>query len=227
MRAAYDEAVEIARDLGDAQLLAAALLDLSFVPYIDQDPDRAEEILREGLAVAEQAEDRILMAEFWSSIGFLEAVRGNPVAAMEIRLIALDILREEGAHWKLGDQLGGQAMLSRSVGDLDAAKRYLREAAEIFVGASDMLSVSMASWTLALIANDEGHHERAARLVGAGTRIREQLGGGVPPELGGRWGDPEADARKALGDEAYERAWTEGYALTTEEAISYLLEEVI
>jgi hypothetical protein len=43
----------------------------------------------------------------------------------------------------------------------------------------------MTLTSLALIANDDGHHERAARLVGAAARIRDELGGGVPPEFAG------------------------------------------
>jgi predicted ATPase len=225
MRAAYEEAVAIAREIGDDRLLASALLDLSYIPYLEQDPDGAEAILREGLATAEAARDRLLAAEFWSSIAFLEVVRGNPAAAIDLRGTAIQIFRDEGAAWKLGDHLGGLAMITRMVGDLDAARGHLREALEIFAQARDTLSISMGFTSLALIANDEGHHDRAARLVGASARIRDELGGGVPPEFVGRWGDPEADARRGLGEDAYRQARAEGYALSSDEAIAYALKE--
>jgi predicted ATPase/class 3 adenylate cyclase len=224
-RTAYEEAVEIAKEVGDPKLLAAALLDLSYIPYLEQDPDRAEAILREGLGHAEEAGDRVLIAEFLSSIGFLEVVRGNPAGAIEPRRTAIEILRQEGAAWQLGQYLGGQAMITRMVGDLDTARRHLHEALEMFAQASDTLSISMTFTSLALVANDEGHHERAGRLVGAATRIRDELGGGVPPELAGRWGDPEEDARRALGEDDYRRARAEGYAMHSEEAVAYALED--
>jgi predicted ATPase/class 3 adenylate cyclase len=225
MRAAYQEAVDLAREVGDSKLLASALLDLSYIPYLEQDADRAEEILREGLATAEEAGDRVLTAEYWNSIGFLEVIRGNPADSIELRHTAIEILREEGAAWELGQYLGGLAMITRMVGDLDAARGHLREAVETFAQASDTLSISMALTSFALIANDDGHHERAARLVGAAARIRDELGGGVPPELVGRWGTPEEDARRALGEDAYRRARAEGYAMSSEEAVSYALED--
>jgi tetratricopeptide (TPR) repeat protein len=223
MRAAYQEAVDIAREVGDPRLLAAALLDLSFIPYLKQDADRAEAILREGLASAEEAGDRVLTAEFLSSIGFLEVVRGNPAGAIEPRRTAIEILRQEGAVWKLSQYLGGQAMITRMVGDLDVARGQAQEALQIYAHASDTVSISMALRSLALIANDDGHHERAARLVGASARIRAEVGGGAPPELTGRWGDPEEDARQALGEDAYRRARAAGYAMDTEEAVTYAL----
>jgi predicted ATPase/class 3 adenylate cyclase len=223
-RAAYQEAVDIAREIGDAKLLAATLLDLSYIPYLEKDPQAAEPILREGLTFAEEAGDRVLTADYWSSIAFLEVVKGNPAAAIEPRRTALEILRKEGAVWKLGDLLTGQAMITREVGDLEAAKAYLREALEMSGQAKDTLSISMALTSFAILANDERHHARAARLVGAAARIRHEVGGGIPPELGGRWGDPDEDTRRALGDEAYRQARAEGYAMDNEMAVAYALE---
>jgi predicted ATPase/class 3 adenylate cyclase len=220
-RSAYEEAVAIAREVGDPRLLASALLDLSYVPYLEGSPEDAEPILREGLAAAEEGGDRVLIADFWSNIAFLDVVRGNPAAAIPLRRRAIEIFRDEGATWKLGDYLGGLAMIMRSIGDLDAARGHLREALQIFAQARDGLSISMGLTSLALIANDEGRHERAARLLGASARIRDELGGGVPPEIAGRWGDPEADAQKALGEDAYGRARAEGYAMDTDAAVAY------
>jgi hypothetical protein len=47
----------------------------------------------------------------------------------------------------------------------------------------------------------------------------------VPPwprsHWGSRWGDPEDDAKRALGADAYDRARAEGYAMDTEAAVAY------
>ena len=224
-RAAYEQAVEIAREVGDPGLLAATLLDLSFVPYLEREPERAEPILREGLAAAEEAGDRVLTAELWSSLGFLDVVRGNPAGAIETRRAAIAILREEGMAWKVADSLTGLGMMSRATGDVDAARSELREALAIFAEARDTLMISMVLRGLAHVANDNGLHERAARLTGASARIRDEIGGGIPPELTGRWGDPEEDARRALGEIAYNRARAEGYAMDTDAAVAYAHED--
>ena len=82
--------------------------------------------------------------------------------------------------------------------------------------------MSMALTGLALVANDDGIHERAARLLGASARMRHDVGGAPP--LIGRWGDPEADAREALGKERYDAARAEGYAMDAETAVAYAIE---
>ncbi|MGH8945980.1 MAG: ATP-binding protein, partial [Acidimicrobiia bacterium] len=224
-RAAYEEAVDIAREVGDPKLLASALLNLSFIPYLEQDPGRAEPILQEGLAAAEEAGDRVLTAEFWRNIAFLEVVRGNPAAAIRPYRTAVETFRAEEAAWEVADSLTGLAMITRGAGDLHKARSHLREALEIFAQAGDTLSISMVLTALALVANDDSLHELAARLVGASARIRDEVGGGIPPELIGRWGDPEEDAQRGLGEEAYGRARAEGYAMDTETAVAYALED--
>jgi non-specific serine/threonine protein kinase len=224
-RAAYEEAVDIAREVGDPKLLASALLDLSFIPLLEQDADRGEAILREGLAAAMVAGDRLLTADFWDSIAFLEVVRGNPRDAISMRRRAIEIFREEGDVWKVANNLTGLAMISRMAGDLDAARGHLREALGMFAQAEDTMSIAMVLMGFALVANDDGLPERAARLIGASARIRDELGGGIPPELIGRWGDPESDAKVALGADAYGRARAAGYAMDTETAVAYAAED--
>lgn len=221
-RAAYEEAVAIARELGDTALLASALYDLSFVPYLEQNPEAVEPILHEGLAAAQQSGDRVLIAQFLSSIAFLDVDRGNPAGAIEPYETAVRIFREEGAPWEAANLLTGLGMITRMTGDGEAAGKHLVEALRMFGEARDELSMSMAFTGLALVAIDRGLNERAARLVGIAARIHHEVGGGPP--LIGRWGDPERDARMALGEEAYSAARAEGYAMDTEAAEAYAIE---
>ncbi len=220
-RVAYEEAVDIAREMNDARLLASALLDLSYMSFVEQDADGAELILRQGLAAAQEADDRLLTAELWDSIAFLEVVRGNPRAAIPLRRRAIAIFREEGDVWNLANLIAGLAMMTRMAGDLDAARANLREALGMFAQANDTMSIAMVLTAFAHVANDDGMPERAARLLGASARIRDEVGGGIPQELSGRWGDPSDAAKRALGDDAYERAHVEGYGRDTEAAVAY------
>jgi hypothetical protein len=50
------------------------------------------------------------------------------------------------------------------------------------------------------------------------------IGGGPTREVFAEWIAAENEARRALGDEAFERARAEGFSLTLEEAVSYALE---
>jgi predicted ATPase/class 3 adenylate cyclase len=222
-RAAYDEAVDIARVVRDPTLLASALLDLSFIPLMmEDDADRAEAILREGLAIAQDAGDRLLTAQFWGSLASLEVVRGNPGDAIPLGRTAIEIFREEGEVLDVASLVVGLALISRIAGDLDSARGHLREALGTFAQARETMGISGVLTGFAAVANDDGLPERAARLIGASARIRDELGGGIPPELiGSLVGDPASDAKVALGDAAYGRARAEGYAMDTETAVAY------
>ena len=219
IRATYEEAVEIARAHGNPRLLASALLDLSFVPYLEGHPEGVEPILREGLAHAETSGDPVLIAQFLRSIAFLDVDRGNPAAAIGPFRTAIAMLQDEGAEMIAADMLTGLGYITRMAGDLNAAKSHFREALQMFAQAGDALSMSMVLNGLALAANDDGFHQRAARLVGAAARMRQEVGGEAP--LIGRWGDPAKDSRTALGDDAYDTARAEGYAMDTAAAVAY------
>lgn len=88
------------------------------------------------------------------------------------------------------------------------------------------MMIGIVPVALAFAANFDGRHERTTHLLGASARMREFVGGSTPPIGMGFFGDPEADARAALGDEEYERRWAEGYAMTTDEAVAYALEYI-
>jgi hypothetical protein len=76
----------------------------------------------------------------------------------------------------------------------------------------------------AYVASYDDDHERVARLLGVLSRIDEQGAGGPPPIFMRQFGDPEGAARAALGDDAFERAHAEGYAMTIDQARSYATE---
>jgi hypothetical protein len=69
-----------------------------------------------------------------------------------------------------------------------------------------------------LLAKHEGDFRRAARLLGASARLKEDLGTGFSPVFISRlFGDPEGETRALLGDEEFEAARTEGHVMTLDE----------
>ena len=88
---------------------------------------------------------------------------------------------------------------------------------------NDVISAVMLVF-LAWVAGRKASYQRAARLIGAVDRMREEIGGGPTREVIAVWIDAEDEARRALGDEAFERARAEGFSFTLEEAVSYALE---
>jgi anaphase-promoting complex subunit 5 len=226
MEAAWEEALEIAREIGDPRLLALALFDYSFVPRLKEDMDGTATLLREGLVVAMDAGDRILVGSATLFLGYLSASRGDVPPAMKLLQEAVAIGRETGNLVFLGEALGGLASMELLAGTMALAKEHLLEVMDIHIAAGNTMGLASMLLPLSLVVSHEGRHELAARLHGNAARMRDELGGGPPSIAFERFGDPAEGARQALGEAGYQRAWAEGHALTIDEVVAMVLDDV-
>ena len=93
------------------------------------------------------------------------------------------------------------------------------ESLELFRAADSPIGILSVIFSLAYLARWEERYDDALRLVGTAESLREQIGGRVPVEfLAGFLGDPEAEARAHLSQEAARRAFQQGRAMTTPRA---------
>jgi tetratricopeptide (TPR) repeat protein len=239
MRDAYEEAVEIARAVGEPRLLARALFDLSFVPSVTaRNFERQEQLLGKALAQAPE-DDRVLRAEIGGFLGVVALFRGGDPAAVLGSAESIETLiaihRERGDRVSTADNLFRLAGLKLFSGDSGAAWEHLRESVALRAQAppspatlaADTYKGGFGFWSAlagsSFLASHDGDHKRAARLLGALNRITEGAGA-PPPAFLTQFGDPEGAARAALGDEAFEHAHAEGYAMTVDQARFYASE---
>lgn len=139
-------------------------------------------------------------------------------------LRALCDQRGEQAMRSHGDLLRGQAELAR--GRLDAAVAYGQAALRTKRRLHDDFGIGLTVDLLALGAGAAGRAERAARLLGLAQRIwsaHGQAQASVPAWVAARQ-DCERQARKALGDDAYESAFRAGFDGEVDTGIAYALE---
>lgn len=217
LRELYEEEVAIASEVSDPRLLSRALFDLSFVPLLDGDLDRNEELLRQSLTLAEDI-DPFLTAQIWSGLGYRELLRDNPSDAIEPIQRAVAIHRELGERAFLCESLVGLAGTQLIAGDVEAARRHVREAISIAAGLDTAMALAMVLRIRSVIAKHEGDYRTTARLLGASARLSHELEAGFAPAfVFSLFGDPKEEARAALGAEEFEVVWNEGYALTLEE----------
>ena len=224
MESAYEEAVDIARELGNRRLLSRALFDLSFVPMATgQRPDQDEQLLRQ--AAQADPTDRALVADIETSLAFNRMLQGgDPAEVMATIEQALTIYRELGDRVATAETLIMQAGLLLVAGDAEALRDGLQEAVAILTELDSPVLLSIALTPLAILeSRPQGDPVRAARLLGARSRLQDE-GSGAPPSLTAYFGDPEENARAALGDEAFARAHAEGYAMTNDQTRAYARE---
>lgn len=214
---AYAEAVEIARHLGDRRRTAEALVNLSYMPALRGDITAARRLGEEAIALFEEGGDVEEADQLRADAGYYKLMEGDLPGARALlernftaAMASDDVLRKAMAHHVMGQ-------LERLSGKSVEATAHYREAIRISLSAEADVGILEPLEALASVASMTGEHERGVRFLGAAQAIREELGGGPPPE----WllpADVLGEARRALGDEAVQRALAKGRAMTPRQA---------
>lgn len=75
------------------------------------------------------------------------------------------------------------------------------------------------------VAQGQSQPSRAARLGGAASALRENIGIPRPPISQGKLDRTMVSVRQALGEKAFSAAWDRGRAMTLDQAVEYALGE--
>jgi tetratricopeptide (TPR) repeat protein len=212
MTAAYEEAADIAEELGDRHLLGDALFNLSFVPTAAGHPEDALPIIERCLEVVDPADTR-LRGRIMHSLGLTTLFAGDPTAAVEPIERAIELLESAGEDLATCEALEGLGFVHLRLGDVESAFEDLARATDIARDSANPLLIGLVAFAHALAANRTGAFERAAQLVGAMEMLERTYDLQGPAAGFQFFGDPADEARAALGEEAFERARSEGAEL--------------
>jgi predicted ATPase len=133
--------------------------------------------------------------------------------------------RRTGDRFRLGDGLVWLGVVDARAGRPADARSAIGEARELAAEADSPMGMVSVLIALSYVARWEERHQDAVRLAGAADALREQVGGRAPLEfLAGFLGDPEAEARAHLSEEAARRAWEEGRRSGVDAALAWSAE---
>jgi predicted ATPase/class 3 adenylate cyclase len=222
--AAYEEAVSIARELGDPGILAKAVVNLSYMPALRGDIAGARRFTEEAVGLFRQAGEKEEAERLEAEAGYYLLMERNFERARPLLEQAFGNAQRSGDLFQtmMGHHMMGQ--LERLSGNLIEAARHYRESIVACRALGNEASMLEPIEALGSVASLAGDHLRGVRLVAGARAAREALGGGPPPE----WlmpADVIGEARKTIGDEAVDRAIQEGSAMTVSEAADYALSD--
>jgi predicted ATPase/class 3 adenylate cyclase len=223
--AAYEEALEIHRELGDRGATVQALFDLGTARAVMGDPQAAESLLQESLRTARELEQR--RGEAWAlwGLGAFRFFGGDLDGARELHEESLRIFEEvRDDTWGLGNALAGLAGLATARGDPAEARERILRALDAWEEQGNALVIVSQLRFLAMVANEMGQPERAIRLAGFAATWRKKVGGQVPDAFF-PFTDPREAAAKVLDEASVERAWADGSAMSLEDALAYARED--
>ncbi len=188
----------------------------------------------EGLPMmVESAERRLEAGDKWASsvwFGFAATVAlglGDGARARRLAERSLSLGREVGAREAVSLALRTLATIARSEDDLELAGSLFGEGLRLNYEIGERTNIAYFLEGLAEVSAAEGRLERAARLWGAARTLPDTVEVVAYPHAADRaFYERLTAARERLDRRrAWEEAWAEGKAMTTEEAVAYALED--
>jgi tetratricopeptide (TPR) repeat protein len=222
----YEEALAIERELGDPAGIAEALYNQGFILGARDDFDAAVRLFEESLELFRRAGDETGMARAEWMIVIRDLIAGDLNGTVARAEEAVATWRRVGDRFHLGDGLVWLAVLYARAGRRADARWAILQALELVREIDSPMGMVSVILGLAYVARWEERHEDAMRLVGAAESLRERVGGGAPINfLAGFMGDPEAEARGHLSQEAAQRAIKEGRTMSVDAALALAVGE--
>ncbi len=218
--AMVDEAVALARSAGKPHLLTTALGHRAAFKGEAGDLDAASADRQEVLALARAAGDNYVLVITLVNLGIDQIGAGELQAAVASLQEALRVAEAHGyQHLAAGVAVNlGFAYLMG--GDAAGARRLLISVLDTARATGEKTFVHVAILGLALAASADGDPAVAATLHGAADHQYEQAGQAIDAlELGLRASD-HARLRDALGEAAFDAAYTRGRTLSQADAIA-------
>ena len=223
-RALHEEAMALWRELGDEAGIADTLVYLGMVAWLEGDHERAEALGGEALTTSRRLGQT--HGVIWSLIvlGAEARNRGDYERGTKLLQESLALSRDryaEGVAVSL-NQLGIGA---HHRGEHERATVLLKESLLLHRDVGDRWRVASVLEGLAEAASAMGDHERAARMFGVAEALRKEIGAPLPPCERADYEQAIAAARAGLTEEDLAAAWSEGRAMTYEQAVEYALDQ--
>lgn len=220
-----ESSIKLYREIGDDRGVGLALIDLGASLHHEGKREEAIQSLEEGLRLLQATGER------WG-IAYALVWLGDPLFRMgDIERAAtsweesLRLTQELGDHNLMAWSLGGLADVARLRADYPRATGMFKEALSLYQRSGDKIGPPFALEALGLIAAALGDAKRAARLWGAASAWREAINEPLALTYQRDYAASVTQARIQLGEEVYASAWSEGHAMSPEQAIALALEE--
>ncbi len=223
----HEQALDIARRLGDAKREADALHGVGSALFFSQNYSPVRGLLEESLRLRRCVGDAVGEAASAHSLASL-ALREMRLA--EARCFYDQALRiRERQQDVLGIALttGGLGQVAMAEEDYDGAAHCLRKALRLFSQVGQQWTAALCLTDLSRIADEQGRALRAARLLGAASTLRERFGFHTPPPERIAQEERVAELRERTGTKDFDDAWAAGRAMTWDEAFAYALNDTM
>ncbi len=222
-----EESRALFEELGDKSGVATSLADLGFAVAHRGESRRVAELREEAGMLLGEPLDRRTRAHLLNFL-VLAAIEAEDVEqAVTLAERSLELYRELGDVQGIVISLSALGMTMLKAGHPERAEGYLEENLRILRTMGHKMGIAYCLLGLGGVAGERVRPDRAARLWGSAEALREAIGMDLSPlDLRQtRYEERLSAARSLMEEETWQAAWSEGRAMSPEEAIEYALSE--
>jgi predicted ATPase/DNA-binding CsgD family transcriptional regulator len=219
------DALALAREFGDVEALAHALVAANLAPLIKGDLDAAAELMQEADSVLRGSSYRVLANTIRNNLGWIAVQRGDYSAGRDQLLECVASAASDGDSWLAATFLESLAWAQWGLNDEQSAKASFKAALAQSRAVTNKPAILDGLQGLLCVAAMTGDDPRTLRLAAAANRLS-----GEWSFRSERWVEKQAEesqglSRSRLGARRSDEAWNQGWAMTMEQAIDYALHD--
>ena len=215
-----DQALALARSLGDEPTIGRALLLLGNLAMMRGELERARSLHGEALSLFRRLYDYPSIAVALLDLGLDYYRQGQLASATACAEEALATARAIGDRWDTIATLRRKGDLARESGDFESATALYVESLRLGWRQGNEREDADSLSGMGAVSVAAGELEQAARLFAAAESLYRRLGVTLPPPLCPNWTDLVARIRAGLDADRLDQAWN---ATAPEQAIAEVI----
>ena len=224
-RELYNQSLAIRRQLDDQPQIASLLSNLGIIYRFQGRYEQARELHQQALDIRRALGDKWAIGVSLNNLGNVAIDQGNFEEAQELQEEGLAIRREVGDRWAIANALNNLGNLAREQGDYGTAASLYHESMQIIKDLEDQWAISYLLEDLGCLSALQDQPERALRLVGAASALREAIGAPLSPAEKQKLDGVLERARSAISAEQQASAYETGHEMSIDQAVKFALED--
>ncbi|HLV78755.1 MAG TPA: tetratricopeptide repeat protein, partial [Chthonomonadaceae bacterium] len=224
-QAYYEQFLALSRETGRRAWETRILSNLGGVALLQGNYERALSYYDQALAISREIADQAEEARTLANLGEVAYYQQDYPLARTYYEQALALHQEMGERDGEALDRVGLGNLARMQGDSRRARSFYTQALQIRQQLGQKSELTILLEGFAALCTALHQPERAARLYGVAEQMRASRGEPLPPNQRQEQEENVALLRAALGERAFQSAWSEGRMLTLEQALSHALDE--
>ncbi len=224
-RGLADSSVVLARQVGEADLLAQVLNGAGLVHHAAGELAVAGHMYAEALSQVTPSTNRRLVFELKNQQGLLAIEQGDFAVALEILKECVEFGRSEGDLASTARYLESYATAQLGSEDVDGAAASWKESLSAYRDLNDPFGTIWCIGGLALTAAARGDDEQSIRLAAVVDRMSRESSLSTWSFRLNQLEEATLRTRNKVGTRKSEAVWKEGQAMNSARALEYALEE--